>query len=189
VKAAKKTAKQLDAEIDAEVGWGEPAWFKKIGIQRGKRLATLIAAFKKSPGILITEKDGRRDLVIRSGEMQNRGEGKLRATMFGTDGPRGHITRNTDKELAEELLHYYVATNVRPAGDAEVMRWTSTPEFERGAKHSAFTQAANMLGYRAGKRDKRDLARAIETRAHALWSAGDLDGAIRVLENGIKEIG
>lgn len=168
--------------------FGEDSWFKKISAQRGARVATLIAAFKKSPGIIITEKDGRRSLVVRSGEMQNRGEGKYRATMFGDDGPRGHITKNSDKELAEELLHYFVATDVRPATDAEVMRWTSTPAFERGSKIVAFTQAANTLSYRAGKTGQRDRAREIERIAHTLV-ATDMDAAIKMLEDGIKEIG
>ena len=168
--------------------FGEDSWFKKIRAQRGARVATLIAAFKKSPGIIITERDGRRSLVVRSGEMQNRGEGKYRATMFGDDGPRGHITKNSDKELAEELLHYFVATDVRPATDAEVMKWTSTPAFERGSKIVAFTQAANTLSYRAGKTGQRDRAREIERIAHTLV-ATDMDAAIKLLEDGIKEIG
>lgn len=186
-----KTAAQLDAEIDDALAIAKlDVQYKKFEVSRGRRLATLIAAFKKSPGIIITEKHGRKDLVIRSGEMQNRGEGKLRATMFGTDGPRGHITKNTDRELAEELLHYYVATNVRPASDAEVMRWTSSPEFTRGSKAVAFTQAVNTLSYQAGRQDKRDQAREIEQRAHALIAKNqDWDGAIKVLEAGIKEIG
>jgi hypothetical protein len=209
--AAKKSPAQLQREIDEILSrgtvprgrrghshmakadppdddFGEDAWFKKIRAQRGARVATLIAAFKKSPGIIITEKDGRRSLVVRSGEMQNRGEGKYRATMFGDDGPRGHITKNSDKELAEELLHYFVATDVRPATDAEVMRWTSTPAFERGSKIVAFTQAANTLSYRAGKTGQRDRAREIERIAHMLV-ATDMDAAIKVLEDGIKEIG
>lgn len=185
-KPVKKTARQLDAELDAE--FGSDRWMKKINSKRGKRLATLIGALKRSPGIIITERDGRRSLVIRSGEMQNRSEGKLRATMFGTDGPRGHVTRNTDKELAEELLHYFAAKSVRPATDAEVMRWTSTPEFDRGSKLVAFTQAANTLSWRAGQNDKRDRARDIERRAHALI-ASDVDAAIALLQAGIKEIG
>lgn len=176
----RKSPAQLDYEIDA--------FLKKNAASRGQRVAMLIAAFKKSPGIIITEKGGRRSLVVRSGEMQNRNQGRLRATMFGMDGPTGHITKNTDKDLAEELLHYLAVTNVRPATDAEVMRWTSAPEFTRGAKLVAFTQAANTLSYRAGQTGQRDRAREIETRAHGLV-ASDLDKAIAILEDGIKEIG
>ncbi len=176
----KKSAAQLDYEIDS--------FLKKGASKRGQRVATLIAAFRKSPGIIITEKGDRRSLIVRSGEMQNRREGRLRATMFGMDGPRGHITKNSDRELAEELAQYYLPTSVKPATDAEVMRWTSSPEFAHGSKLVAFTQAANTLSYRAGKTDQYDRARQIESCAHK-HVASDLDKAISVLEAGIKEIG
>lgn len=177
----KKSAAQLDYEIDS--------FMKKTNARRGANAAKLIAAFKRSPGIIITEKGGRKVLVVRSGEMQNRGEGKFRATIFGSDGPRGHITRNTDRELAEELLHYYSVQDVKAATDAEVVRWTTSCEFDQGSKRVAFTQAVNTLSYQAGKADKRARAREIEDRAHELAAANQWDKAIKTLEAGIKEIG
>jgi hypothetical protein len=175
----RKTAAQLDAEIDAEL--------KRHEIERGKRLAMMMAALKKSPALIVTDRYGHRDLLIRSGEMQNRAEGKLRVTMFATDGPRGHITRNTDKALAQELLQHYAVKSVRPATDAEVLSWTGTPAFARGAQHSAFTQASNMMRYLASQQGKGERAQEIERRAHDLV-ATDMDAAIAMLEAGVKEM-
>src|SRR6185295_1239981 len=124
---------------------------KKYDKLRGDKVAMWIAALKKSPAVVVTTRWGGKDLVLRTGEMQNRGEGKLRATMFGTDGPRGHITRNTDRELAEELSQHYAVKSLRPATDAEVMSWTATPEFARGSKLAALTQASNTLRFRGSK--------------------------------------
>lgn len=181
----KKTARQLEAEIAAALKFPREPWEKKIDARKGKRVAMWIAALKKSPAVIVTDSYGNRDLVVRSGEMQNPGEGKLRATMFGTDGPRGHITRNTDRELAAELGDRYLVRSLRPASDAEVMKWTASSEFTEGSKRVAFTQAQNTLGFLASKTGRYDRAQEIRARADA---AGDIEKATRIIEAGIKEL-
>lgn len=185
--ARRAHASKLSKDDDGDDGFKEP-WLKKIHAQSGKSLAMLIAALKKSPAFIITDRYGRKDLIVRSGEMQNRHEGKLRATMFGTDGPRGHITRNTDKELAEELKQSYAIKSIKPASDADVMRWTSSCEFADGSRRVALVQALNTLGFRASKTKQHDRAREITSRAYAVMET-DIDKAIAIVESGIKEIG
>ena len=171
---------------DGDDSLKEP-WLKKIHAQSGKSLAMLIAALKKSPAFIITDRYGRKDLIVRSGEMQNRHEGKLRVTMFGTDGPRGHITKNTDKELTEELKQSYAIKSIKPASDADVMRWTGSCEFADGSRRVALVQALNTLGFRASKTQQHDRAREIASRAYAVMET-DIDKAIAIVEAGIKEI-
>lgn len=187
--AAKKTPGQVKADIDNFLKFPREPWEKKIDKRRGQNVATWVAALKRSPAIIVTSTHGRRDLVLRTGEMQNRGEGKLRATVFGTDGPRYHITRNTDRELADELAATWgTVKSIRPASESEVMKWTSSCEFTRGSKLVALTQASNTIRYRGSKTGKYDRASEIDRKADAL-AATDIDAAIAILEAGIKEIG
>lgn len=107
-------------------------------------------AFGKSSAIILTTKDGDEKLAILSGEMQNTQHGKHRVTYFGKDGPIGHATRTSLSKIVEDVIDYY-PTNVRPATEAEVMKWTSTEEFEEGARRVAEVQRLNS-GLKGGKR-------------------------------------
>ena len=115
--------------------------------------------------------------------------GKFRVTTFGDDGPVGHHVEPSMEKVAEEIAVGHGYKSVRPASDDEVMAWTSTSKFIEGSKRVAFTQAANMLNFRAGKQDKRSQAREIEMRAHKLASEGHWDDAVDVLQRGIKDLG
>lgn len=185
----KKTASQIKADVDNFLKFPREPWEKKIDKRRGQRVATWLAALKRSPAIIVTSTTGRRDLVLRTGEMQNRGEGKLRATVFGTDGPRYHVTRDTDRELADELATTWGAVkSIRPASEAEVMTWTSSCEFSRGSKLVALNQASNTLRFRGSKTGKYARASEIDSKAFEV-ARTDVDRALAMLEAGIKEIG
>lgn len=113
-------------------------------------------AFGKSPAVIISTSHGGEKLAIMSGEMQNTEHGKLRVTYFDEDGPIGHATRPSLKAIIEDVIDYY-PTAVRPATDEEVIRWTSTERYQKGAEHVAEMQRRNsgLKGSKARKRTSR----------------------------------
>lgn len=116
------------------------------GLRRKKEIAvrTIADAFAQSAAVIVTEPKSMPELWILSGNMGPDKRGH-RVTYFGKDGPIGHIERDTLNEVWEEL--YRPGASFQPVGDAEVIAWTSTPEFERGSRRVAYIQALNQLGW------------------------------------------
>lgn len=116
------------------------------GLRRKKEISVraIADAFEQSAAVIVTELKGRPELWILSGNMGPDKKGH-RVTYFGKDGPIGHIERDTLEELWDEL--YRDGATLQPVGDAEVIEWTSTPEFERGSRRVAYIQALNQLGW------------------------------------------
>lgn len=113
-------------------------------------------AFGKSPAVILSTAHGGEKLAIMSGEMQNVEHGKLRVTYFDEDGPIGHATRPSLKAIIEDVIDYY-PTAVRPASDEEVIRWTSTERYQKGAEHVAEMQRRNsgLKGAKPKRKRKR----------------------------------
>lgn len=125
-------------------------------------------AFTTSAAVIVTERGSRPELWILSGNMGPDKKGH-RVTYFGHDGPIGHVERDTLEELWDEL--YRDGAVYRPVGDAEVIAWTSTPEFEEGAKRVAYVQALNELGWlqsQAVTHDDKDVLREARSKAQSM---------------------
>lgn len=101
-------------------------------LDRHSRLAAIRAAFTASPAILLTYRgDSTPDLAICSGDTAE--PGRVRVTYLSADGPRGHVTRRDLDGCIEHVADLCPAT-VRPATEAEVIAWTSTPAYLEGAE-------------------------------------------------------
>ena len=140
-----------------------------------ERKASILAAWRTSPAILVTESWGER-LAILSGEMSTPEYGPMRATFLSPDGPSGHDVGTVD-ELATRLG----ATTVRPMGELEVMAWTSTSKYLEGCQAVAFIQADNAIRYLGGKLGRTDEAYRVLALARELFSS-DRDAATAMLE-------
>jgi len=162
-------------------------------------LAAITSAFAQSPAIL-GHGYGKPMMAIKSGELSDLDAGTLRVTFFGPDGPHGHSTRKTDREIAEE-----VATTMkgpfRPMDDDDVMAWQSTPEFQRGSRLVAFVQAENTIRWLASKAGRSEWATEQVNRANEIGTRDGtvnsrglpddldaLDKAIAILQRGIAEL-
>jgi lysophospholipase L1-like esterase len=132
-----------DDDEDDATDFGEETWFERIRRRDHERRARITKAMAKSPAVILTDGSGRETLVVITGEMQNTDEGKHRATYLAADGPVGHVTRKTLDKVIEEIDRDYRPASVRAATDEEVMAWTSTPEYEEGARRVAEVQRAN----------------------------------------------
>jgi hypothetical protein len=140
--------------------------------QRQRETLFLIEqALESSPAIrgMSFGKDPR--MAIMSGELSDLASGNYRVTFFGPDGPHGHTTKKTKEEIAKAVLDT-MKQPIAPMTDAEVMAWTSTPEFELGTAIIAYMQAENTLRWYAQKAGRLDWAYEVMTRAHALWRGG-----------------
>ncbi len=156
-------------DIDRELQLEYDQWLKASE----DKLDQIEQAFAKSPAIRgMFGKEPR--MVIKSGELFDMKYGLLRVTFFGTDGPHGHATKRTDREVAEEVRQTLSPPYV-PMTDDEVIAWTSTQEFEKGSKIIAFTQAENTLRYRAQQLDRYAWAQEVIQKAN---DAGTKDGAV-----------
>jgi hypothetical protein len=150
---------------------------------RKKQKAEVLAAWSVSPAILVVHERGREEVVILSPEPSNPELGPMRATTLMRDGPWGHNVGTTDK-LAEDVRGY---VSVRPLSEAEVMAWTSMPQYVEGAKAVAFIQADNEIRFLAGKIGKREEADEYLRRARAVFET-DRDAAVAILHEGIAKL-
>lgn len=152
--AAMPQRKVAESEIDARgatfhfVRQNPPEDFEaeieRMRQKHAARLEAVESALAKSPAIIVTHKDGRRELYLLTPEMSSPQDGAWRLTCLMPDGPWGHDTRRTVRDLAEEVARSHPAT-VTPASEDEVVMWTETEEFVRGAKRVAFIQAVNAI--------------------------------------------
>lgn len=145
--------------------------------QSEARVAAVVAALEASPAIIVDS-----ELYILSPEISHPEDGEWRLTSFMADGPWGHDTRATVRDLAK-LVADRRPKSVRPATEAEVISWTSTPEFVLGSKRVAFIQAINALSY-ASRGGDYETFRQIEHRAHEMFER-DPDGAIELVQSAL----
>lgn len=162
-------------------------------------LAEVERALKQSSAVRGGTGDDAR-MAIKSGEMSEPKHGRLRVTFFGTDGPHGHVTRDTDREIAEEIRSS-LRSPVLPMSDAEVIAWSTTDEFEKGSKLTAYVQAENALRWRAGKAGRLEWAFGVITRANDVgtrhgavnnrgkpYDADTIDEAIAIISAALLEL-
>lgn len=128
---------------DPQPGEDDESWFQRITRRADENRRRMHEAMKKSPALFLTTAQGRQILVVQTPEMSNRSEGAVRVTTFDEDGPIGHVTRRSTEQLAEEVQRDWNPKEIRPASEAEVLAWTSTERFARGAARVAEVQRAN----------------------------------------------
>jgi streptomycin 6-kinase len=169
------------ASFEAEVDH----YRRELAARRGE----LLRAFKESAAVIATRKDGRLELLIRSGEM-SRGGKKLRVTTFMVDGPWGHQEYEDDIEIANDLARTAYAS-VRPASEDEVIGWTTTPEFVRGTKLVALVQATNAIRFYASKAGVDSptwkAATAVLRRSDEMVARDDIEGATKLVEHELEK--
>jgi hypothetical protein len=145
--AKKKTRAQLDAEIERalsrKIVSKDADFFEAHTHQSKVRQKMLHRALLEHQALIVTSTDGRRTLLIRSGEMSYPGEGAFRVTQYHEDGPVGHITRKDVTRLAQDLSRDLMPRKVVAANEATVVAWMSTPEFLRGVDRVLEVQRAN----------------------------------------------
>lgn len=154
--------------------------------QRAAAIQAALDAFGASPAVM-SRLRGRADrptLLLLSPETVPE-HGKLRVTYMGPDGPHGHDSGDTIEKLADDVARVY--EDFRPVDEDFVMEWTSTPEFEDGARRVAFVQAANGITWEAQQvsRDAYDWAAALR---HDVADMADIREATAILERGIADI-
>lgn len=161
-----------------------------------QRIAQIVARLQASPAITGSYYGGKRHLAIVSGEIADREYGDLRVTFFGPDGPHGHNTHRTMAKAAEEIERSFQPPYVS-LSDAEVIAWTSTPEFEHGSRVIAFVQAENTLRYLAGRADRNEWARGVIAEANEIGTVGgevprgslaSIDKAVDHLARALREL-
>lgn len=130
---------------DDEPRPGEDAekWWERLQRRANAGKARMHKALDQHDALIITTRQGRRILVIKSPEMTDTQEGRLRVTTFDEDGPIGHTTRPTLDKLADEIHRDWHPETITPATEAEVMAWPGTERFAEGAARVAAVQRAN----------------------------------------------
>jgi hypothetical protein len=143
------------------------------------RIAQVFAAWAQSSAMVVTELGGGEELALLSPEMSMPQEGPMRLTYLMHDGPRGHDV-GTRTQLAERLAQT-LFLQVRPASEAEVMAWTTTPTYVRGAEIVALVQAENEFRQLASRMDRYQEVEAVLQQAHVL-SHTDVEAATTLLQ-------
>lgn len=168
---------------------------------REAAVAQAQATLEVSPAILGRASYGDEPrMAIKSGELSDHAAGRFRVTFFGPDGPHGHSTRDTDREIAEVVVDSMQGP-FAPMTDAEVMAFTQTPAFLKGSRVTAFVQAENKLRWFASKAGRSDWAQRAIDRANDIGTRGGavnvrgkpddldaLDAALDVMHAAIREL-
>lgn len=152
--STKKSPARLDAEIEAALraplSRGPIAsseslldFSERVSRERKKRQKRLHQALLRHPALIVTDRRGRRTLLILSGEMSNPEEGAHRVTKLLEDGPEGHITRRTIAHLARDLAGDLTPDRIEPADDDRVTAWVSTPQYIEGSERVLEMQRRN----------------------------------------------
>lgn len=119
--------------------------YMKANGERAKRdEKRMHQALLKYQAMIVTRRDGKRVLLIQSGEMSNPSEGAFRVTEYWDDGPRGHITRTSILRLAQDLATDVYPEAIAPASEDDVMRWFGTRKFIEGSEHVFEMQRRNQ---------------------------------------------
>lgn len=153
------------------------------------RTEAALAALDQSAGIIATDRNGDRELLIVSGEMQTPEEGALRVSYFRPDGPWGHETRKDLKAIAAAIADHYYKT-VRPATEDEVIDWTTSKEFVDGSHRVAFVQAVNELSYSSSQmgHEMYEAARAVIREAEDVANSGDFEAAAKMVQKALNAL-
>lgn len=151
-----KTKAQLEREIKEALELASPispsikeslrGYSEGVGKRAKLRQKLLHKAMLEHQALIVTRSDGKRVLVIQSGEMSNPSEGTFRATEYWSDGPRGHTTRKSLTRLAQDLASDLSPKKIEPASEEDVMRWMGTREFDEGTKRVLEMQRFNERG-------------------------------------------
>src|SRR5574337_877642 len=153
--------------------------------KRDARIHAVTAALAASPALIITASDGKRDLLMVSPDTYPGAAGELRITTFMPDGPLGHTNAADPKKAAERIAEMHWVS-ISPASEAEVMAWTSAPEFVIGSKRVAIVQAANTMRYRLrGDPEGYRKVAELENRAWSVFDQ-DPDAAVAIMEGGVR---
>lgn len=116
---------------------------ERVARESKSRQKRMHQALLRHPALIVTDRRGRRTLLISSGEMSNPAEGAHRVTKLLPDGPEGHITRKSVTRLAQDLSRDLMPERIEPASEEQVMAWVSTPEYEEGSEHVLEMQRRN----------------------------------------------
>ena len=116
---------------------------ERVSRESKSRQKRLHQALLRYPALVVTDRNGRRTLLISSGEMSNPEEGAHRVTMLLPDGPQGHITRKTITRLAQDISRDLTPNRIEPANEDQVMAWVSTPEYIEGSERVLEMQRRN----------------------------------------------
>lgn len=133
-----------DDDDEPRPGEDDETWWRRI-MRRAKEGESRVRdALEHHDALIITARGGRRILVLKTPEMSNPHEGALRITTFDEDGPIGHQTRATVAQLADEVYRDWHPEAITLASEAEVMAWTGTERFAKGAAAVAEMQRRNV---------------------------------------------
>lgn len=119
------------------------AFAERVSQEHKQRQKRLHQALLRYPALIVSDRQGRRRLLISSGEMSYPSEGAHRVTIFLPDGPEGHMTRKSITRLAQDLSVDLSPDKIEPADEARVMAWMSTPEYLEGSQHVLEMQRRN----------------------------------------------
>lgn len=150
----KKPRAQIEAEI--REAFGRPvsrgpltkeeslsAFAERVGRESKTRQKRLHQALLRHPALFVTDRRGRKTLLILSGEMSNPKEGAYRVTRLLRDGPDGHVTRPSIVRLAQDLSRDLSPDRIEPASDDDVTAWVTTPEYVEGSERVFEMQRRN----------------------------------------------
>ena len=134
-------------------------------------------------------KHPRSEMWILSEDTHPVPEGKTRPwriSRFDRSGPFGHDIANTRDE-AFALAGGYGADELTPMTDAEVIEWTSTPQYQEGVKHVAFMQAINAVSWNISKHGHEEpRLREAYDEGWRLAHAGKVEEATELLERALR---
>jgi lysophospholipase L1-like esterase len=141
------TQRQLKGDPDdPQPGEDDEAWWQRLQRRANEGKARVRGALEEHPALILTTRGGRKILVLMTPEMSNLDEGSSRITTFDEDGPIGHTTRPSIDALADEVYRDWHPETLQPASEAEIMEWTGTERFARGAAAVAEIQRRNQGG-------------------------------------------
>lgn len=173
--------------------------YREWKASQAKRLADIEAMLAISPALRGKVGTSPR-MALVSGEISDKKYGEHRVTFFGEDGPHGHATRMTMRQIAEEIRDMIEPPYTSMTED-DVLEWTSTDEFEKGARVIAYVQAENTLRWFASKAGREDWAQDEIKRANQIGTRGGtvnnrnmpvdldaLDEALVIMHSAIREL-
>ncbi len=152
--STKRSRAQLEADIreaigrplsGGPIGKSEPlrAFVERVGRESKTRQKRLHQALLRYPALFVTDRLGKKRLLIVSGEMSNPSEGAHRVTMLLPDGPEGHMTRRSIARLAQDLARDLSPDRIEPASEEAVTSWVTSQEYLEGSDRVLEMQRRN----------------------------------------------
>lgn len=139
----KKTKALASADDDDDEDAGSDNWFERLQKKHAERKRPMRDALTKHDAVFVTASNGRRVLLLKSKEVADVEQGAVRVTEFDEDGPVGHKTKWTIDDIADELTSDWNPKMIEPATEAEIMEFTSTERFAKGAANVIAVQKHN----------------------------------------------